>query len=199
MVPHGLDRALFPLPSAPRMLRDGQLRLGIISRRYASLVKGEARLEALLQHLDPQRISFVLAGAGRWREARLIRARGFQVENFERPPYRLLPEIYAGIDALLIVSLFEGGPASLPEALGSGIPVLCTRVGMAVDMVTDGRDGLLLDGEAKRDGARVMALLDDRGAGLARLMQGAFAGAGAVASWGEIFARWRGFYARLDG
>ena len=199
VVPHGLDRALFPPPAAPRAPQAGRLRLGIVSRRYANGVKGEARLEALLEHLDPGRVSFVLAGVGRWQEARLLRAHGFQAESFERPPYRLLPEIYRRIDALLILSLFEGGPASLPEALGSGLPVLCTRVGMANDMVTDQVNGLFLEGQAKSDGARLMALLDDHGEGLARLMLGAFTRAAAVASWDEVFAEWRRFYVRLVG
>src|SRR4029077_8576386 len=130
VVPHGVDRRVLPAPSEPRPVPSGRLRLGICSRRHPSGIKGEDRFAALLAHLDPARVSFVLVGAGRAPDAREARARGFEAAHWERLPYPLMAEIYRRIDALLILSSFEGGPASLPEALGSGVPVICTPVGM---------------------------------------------------------------------
>lgn len=196
IIPHGVDRQVFPVPQHPRQWTGGRLRLGIFSRRYAAAVKGEQALEALLQHLDPRRVSFVFVGSGRARDARMARTRGFQAEHRERPPYRLMAELYLTIDALLILSPFEGGPASLPEALGGGVPVLCTPVGMCRDLVRDGENGLLLTGRAPTDGERIMSLLDCDGRSLAGLNNAAFAAAAGIPAWEAVMARWHELYAR---
>jgi glycosyltransferase involved in cell wall biosynthesis len=197
VIPHGVDRRVFPLPERPRRWPGGRLRLGLFSRRHPDGVKGEALFEALLGHLDPPRVSFALVGEGRWREAELARSKGFAAEHWERPPYRLMPQIAAGIDALLIVSRLEGGPASLPEALGNAVPVLATPVGLCPDFVRDGDNGLLLTGDPRRDGARIMALLDGDGRGIALLSRGAFASAAEIPAWEEVIAEWYRLYAEV--
>jgi glycosyltransferase involved in cell wall biosynthesis len=197
IIPHGVDRRAFALPERPRRWPGGPLRLGLFSRRHPDGVKGEALFEALLGHLDPRRVSFVLVGEGRWREAELARAKGFAAEHWERPPYRLMPQIVAGIDALLIVSRLEGGPASLPEALGNGVPVLATPVGMCPDLIRDGDNGLLLSADPRRDGDRIMALLDDDGHGIARLSAGAFRSVPDIPGWDDVIAAWYRLYAEI--
>lgn len=197
VIPHGVDRRLLPLPNAPRRLAQARLRLGLFSRRYARGVKGEALFESLLDHLDPYRVSFVLIGEDRWRDAEQARAKGFASESYERPPYRLIDALIGSIDALLILSRYEGGPASLPEALGSGVPVLATPVGMVPDFVHDGQNGLILTGNANRDGARIMALLDPLSSdtGYAQLADGAFHGAPGIPSWEDVMRQWMDMYA----
>jgi glycosyltransferase involved in cell wall biosynthesis len=197
VIPHGVDRRVLPLPRQPRRLADDRLRLGILSRRYASGVKGEELFEALLAELDPRRVSFVLVGGERAHEAGSARAHGFTATCWERLPYRLMGEVYANIDALLILSRFEGGPASLPEALGCGVPVISTRVGMCVDFLSDGTNGMFLTGRAADDGARIMALLDGHGRGIDALNRGAFVAAAAVPSWESVIGRWFELYAAV--
>ncbi len=195
VIPHGVDRQVLPPPRRPRRWGGGRLRLGLFSRRYGEGVKGEALLEGLLDCLDPRRISFAMVGEGRRVDAEQARSRGFEADCWEFLPYRLMGEVVAAIDALLIVSRYEGGPASLPEALGSGVPVLCTPVGMCPDFVRDGDNGLLLRGDPIADGARIMALLADGGRGVAALSQGAFAAAAAVPAWEAVMAGWHRLYA----
>jgi glycosyltransferase involved in cell wall biosynthesis len=197
VIPHGVDRHVFPLPERPRQWHGGRLRLGLFSRRHPDGVKGETLFDGLLRHLDPDRVSFVLVGEGRGQEAALARERGFVAEHWERVPYRLMAQIVAGIDALLIVSRLEGGPASLPEALGNAVPVLATAVGMCPDFIRDGDNGLLLSGAPACDGARIMALLDADGRGIARLYEGAFAGIGEIPAWREVIAQWHRLYAEI--
>jgi glycosyltransferase involved in cell wall biosynthesis len=197
IIPHGVDRRLFPVPARGRQWAGDRLRLGIVSQRYASEVKGEGLLRVLLAHLDPAHVSFTLVGRGRGRDAELCKANGFEAEHWEQVPYRLMPEIYASIDALLIPSQFEGGPASLPEALGSGIPVICMPVGMCPDLVEDGRNGIMLLGSPAADGMRIMALLDGGGRGIHALNTGAFAGAGGIPAWEDVMAQWYRLYATL--
>jgi glycosyltransferase involved in cell wall biosynthesis len=197
VIPHGVDRRIFRPPACPHQWWGGKLRLGLLSRRHADGVKGEALLAALLAHLDPSRVAFVMVGEGRWREAELARGNGFAAEHFERVPYRLMAAVIARIDALLICSRREGGPASLPEALGSGLPVFATAVGMCPDFIRDGDNGLLLAGEPRRDGERIMSLLADHGRGIAALQRGAFAGLGAIPSWDDVIAQWYRVYAEI--
>jgi glycosyltransferase involved in cell wall biosynthesis len=197
IIPHGVDRSVFPVPAKPRRFAARSLRLGFFSRRQDSGVKGEALLAALLDHLDGQRVSFVLMGEGRGREAALVRTKGFAVECWEVLPYRLLHELYARIDMLLILSRFEGGPATLPEALGSGIPVLCRPVGMCPEYVRDGANGLLLCGQPARDGERITALLDGNARDIHRLNLGAFASAPTIPSWDEVMDQWFQLYATV--
>lgn len=197
VIPHGVDRRVFPVPDRPRQFTGERLCLGMISRRYGSGVKGEFLLEALLAELDPRRVRFVFVGAGRGYEARLAASRGFEAACWERLPYRLMGEIYGKIDALLILSLYEGGPACLPEALGSGIPVICTRVGMCVDFVQEGANGVFLTGHAPSDGERIMALLGGGGRGLAELNGGAFSSAPGIPSWEQVMAVWHRLYASV--
>ncbi len=194
VIPHGVDRRHFPSPTRPRQWTGSGLRLGIVSRRYDREVKGEGLFRALLPHLDPARVSFTFVGGGRGQDAELARAKGFRAVHWECLPYALMPQIYAAIDALLIPSRFEGGPASLPEALGSGLPAISMPVGMSPDLVEDGRNGMLLSGRTRADAARIMSLLDAGGRSMNELNEGAFKGAARVPAWTEILVRWYQLY-----
>lgn len=195
IIPHGVDRRVLPVPASPREWSGNSLRLGLISRRYSSGSKGEELFAALLPYLDPRRIAFTMVGMGRRREATVARAHGFEAKAWEHLPYHQIADIYASLDALLILSPFEGGPACLPEALGSGVPVLCTPVGMCVDFVKDGRNGLLLTGQPKADAEQIMALTDDHGRTMATLNSEAFVTAPAIPSWEHVMAQWHHLYA----
>ncbi|HEY1299355.1 MAG TPA: glycosyltransferase [Stellaceae bacterium] len=195
IVPHGVDRGVFPMPARPRQWPGGRLRRGSFSRWYSGSVKGGWAFDALLAQLDLRRVSFVFVGEGRRRDVWAARAKGLAAEHWERLPHPRLAEVYAAIDALLILSRFEGGPASLPEALGSGIPVLCTPVGICRDQVCDGGNGVLLTGRARTDGERIMPLLDGDGRKLALLNGNAFASAAEIPAWEQVMAQWHALYA----
>ena len=46
-------------------------------------------------------------------------------------------------DAFLLPSNYEGMPMTIIEAMGTGLPIVATRVGGVPDMITDGESGLL--------------------------------------------------------
>ena len=52
---------------------------------------------------------------------------------------------YQDVDVCLVTSRQEGGPKSVLEAMASGVPLVSTRVGQAVEVVRDGENGLLAD------------------------------------------------------
>jgi glycosyltransferase involved in cell wall biosynthesis len=197
VVPHGVDRGVFPIPTQTRRWSGRTMTLGFVSRRFPRGVKGEPLLARMLAHLDGSRIRFLFVGEGRGQEMALARAHGFQAEVYEYLPYPLFGQAYARMDALLVLSDFEGGPACVPEALGSGAPVFATPVGMCIDLIRDDENGLLLTRDARQDAARIMALLDQDGRGLRRLHEGAFRSAAKTPDWATVFGQQFEIYARV--
>ena len=63
------------------------------------------------------------------------------------PDVDALPEAYAAIDVCLVSSRDEGGPRAVLEAMATGVPLVSTRVGQAVDLVRDGENGWLAEVE----------------------------------------------------
>src|SRR4029077_10016651 len=84
-------------------------------------------------------------------------ARGYVAAGLERlgVPFRhlLLPDLdgvaraYRAIDVCLVTSRDEGGPKAALESMASGVPLVTTRVGQAADLVRDGVNGWLCEGE----------------------------------------------------
>lgn len=56
-----------------------------------------------------------------------------------------LKALYHALDIYLITSREEGGPMGLLESIASGIPVVTTNVGMAMDVIEDGKTGAISD------------------------------------------------------
>ncbi len=57
---------------------------------------------------------------------------------------RDLPEIYAGLDIVVLTSINEGTPVSIIEAMAAARPVVATNVGGVPSLVKDGVTGLLV-------------------------------------------------------
>jgi glycogen synthase len=93
-------------------------------------------------------VSLVLAGDGE-EGARLRRlARDLGVEPRVRflgaqPRERVL-ELLAAVDATVLGSSWENFPHVLVESLAVGTPVIASRVGGVVEIVSDGENGLLV-------------------------------------------------------
>ncbi len=59
--------------------------------------------------------------------------------------YRKIGELYNLLDLYLITSREEGGPMALLESMASGVPIVTTRVGQAIDIVKHKVNGLVCD------------------------------------------------------
>lgn len=199
VIPHGVDRAVLPVPPRPRTRREGPIRLGLFSQRYPRGVKGEALLHRLMAKLSPGLFAFTFVGRGRWQDAALARERGFETVCHETLPYRLFGRLYDSIDILLILSDFEGGPACLPEALGYGVPVICRPVGMCPDYMVDGVHGYMIDGDADAFAERLTEIARPGSRELDDLFSSVWARAGEIPSWEEIIDRHFGLYRQICG
>lgn len=60
--------------------------------------------------------------------------------------YHLIPELYKAIDLYLVTSREEGGPKAVLEAMASGVILVSTPVGQAVDMVINNQNGYISEG-----------------------------------------------------
>ncbi len=84
-------------------------------------------------------------------------ARGYVKKGLERLkiPYkhiylRYYPEIgqlYQCLDLYIVSSREEGGPKAVLESMASGIPLVTTRVGQAMDLVTHRKNALMVNPE----------------------------------------------------
>ncbi len=64
---------------------------------------------------------------------------------------------YQAIDAYLVASRQEGGPKAILESMSSGVPLVTTRVGQAMDLVRHGENARMVDvedAEGLADGLR---------------------------------------------
>lgn len=151
VIPHGYNPDLISAFTSRPVRLDSKYTLGIISKRYGRRVKGEAYLLELAKRIDCDKFRFLLVGENRDITAVELESLGFEVQSFDYMPYKMIASFYSKIDALLITSIFEGGPANLPEALVTRTPVFTTPVGMASDLVSEGVNGFFLSGKYNYD------------------------------------------------
>jgi glycosyltransferase involved in cell wall biosynthesis len=146
-------------------------------------------LEALAQNPG---VSLVLAGNGDEREELERRASDLGLDGRVRflgpqPRERVLKLMRAG-DALLLSSSWENFPHTVVESLAVGTPVLATAAGGVVEVVEDGRNGLLVQpGDADALAAAIGRFFADEG--LREELRAAAAPSVARYAPGPIYAR----------
>jgi len=60
-------------------------------------------------------------------------------------PHNKVPEVLAAADAFVLPSLVDSSPLVLPEAMATGAPIVCTRVGGIPEMVDDQFNGVMVE------------------------------------------------------
>jgi glycosyltransferase involved in cell wall biosynthesis len=111
------------------------------------LVKGpDVLVEALagLRAHAPDLVVLV-TGPARGYVLRELARRGVRAVHVQLAGRDELAAAYHALDAYLVSSRQAGGPKSALEALATGTPLVCTRVGQAAEILDDGRDALLAD------------------------------------------------------
>lgn len=181
VVPYGVDTAFYAV--APDRFAVRQ-RLGIPpAARVVGAVGRMAPIKnhaLLMEAFDRVAVSdrfadvhLLLVGGGERRsevEARAVRSPAATRIHFSGW-MEDLREAYAALDVLALTSLNEGMPVAVMEAMASGVPVVSTRAGGVVDLITSGRNGVLVSGFGADEfaGALAQMLADrDRSAQFAR-------------------------------
>ncbi len=77
------------------------------------------------------------------------------------PDQRAVMEAIKSAKIFVMNSKSEGGPRILLEAMGCGMPVISTPVGIASDVIDVGKNGILTTGSAHNLGFRIQSLLRD--------------------------------------
>lgn len=90
-------------------------------------------------------IFILLLGPARGYVKRELEKRSIPYKHLYLKNYLEIPKYYNALDLYLITSREEGGPKAVLEAMASGIPLVSTKVGMAVDIIKEGYNSFLAD------------------------------------------------------
>jgi glycosyltransferase involved in cell wall biosynthesis len=142
------DYGSAPLIRGPRHPAGGPLRIGYVG----TLVwhKGVHVLVDAVRSLPPAAYELKIFGdpdvfASYTADLR-ARAAGLPVRFMGAFNRDRTPEVYGQFDAIVVPSLWlENSPLVIHEAFMAGVPVVAARIGGIVDLVEDGRTGLLYE------------------------------------------------------
>lgn len=94
-----------------------------------------------------QQFGVILTGPGWSEAAQSLKDQGIEVYYQPFLPDELMPSFYNAIDAYVVSSRCEGGPAPLLESMACGTPAITTPVGLAIEYIEDGVNGLMVPKE----------------------------------------------------
>jgi len=167
VVPNGIDPKRVDGPVSYAALAEaravsgwdpGRPTIGVVSRRkdQAVLLRGLPLL--------PRPATVVLLGIGPDPELLALAAAAPAHRVAFIPFRRDVVPFLSLFDVVVLPTSGEGLPRALLEAMALGIPVVASRVGGTVDLVTDGVDGVLVPPRSSAGFARALAaLLADEG------------------------------------
>ena len=118
----------------------------------------------IIDGMPDRSVKFLIIGDGELRKdlAEEVKKMALDKDIIFTGWIRDIAKAYADLDVVALTSLNEGTPVSLIEAMASARPVVATSVGGVVDMVTDGKNGLLVDSNDERGLAeKIVCLLKD--------------------------------------
>ena len=107
--------------------------------------------------------------------------------------YEEIGALYQALDAYVVPSRQEGGPKGVFEAMVSGVPVVTTRVGQAMDLVRNGENGWLVDVDDAEGLARSLAHVATRPDELSRVVAAGLESAAANTYEAQL-PLWRSFF-----
>lgn len=92
-------------------------------------------------------IFLLLLGPARGYVKQRLQDAGIAYVHCYEEDFSKLPSYYHCLDLYLVTSREEGGPKAISECMATGVPLVCTRVGMAPDVIKSGTNGILVDVE----------------------------------------------------
>jgi glycosyltransferase involved in cell wall biosynthesis len=120
--------------------------IGWQSGDIPKLIKGpDIFLDVVSELRKNIEVTVLLTGPSRGYVKSGLQEAGISFQHLEIKDYKSISDYYQALDIYLITSREEGGPKGLLESMASGIPVVSTPVGMAVDLIEDMENGGLVD------------------------------------------------------
>ena len=114
----------------------------IFRKRHSFIVNA---LPRLVQKYPDLRVIFAGTGQGLESTKKLVKKLGLN-DNVMFLGYRKdVDKLFRASDVSISASFQEGLPINAIESMASGLPVVCARIRGNVDIVTEGRNGLLYD------------------------------------------------------
>ena len=113
------------------------------------LIKGpDVLVEAIARaHQEIPELVVLLTGPSRgYVKAGLERA-GVPFRHAQLPDVDAVAQAYDAIDVCVVASRDEGGPRAVLESMATGVPLVTTRVGQAIDLVEPGVDAWMVEVE----------------------------------------------------
>jgi glycosyltransferase involved in cell wall biosynthesis len=136
--PEKVRRELGIAADQPVILSIGSLRS---EKAYEVLIDATARFRGSLPN---PRVLIAGEGPERGRLEALIADLGLSETVTLLGVRSDVPDLLAAADLAVCCSDFEGGPLSVMEYMGAGLPVVATRVGGIPELVRDGKNGILV-------------------------------------------------------
>jgi len=159
LIPIGINLSLFPLqtPESKRTFREkydiphSATVIGSFQKDgngwgeglEPKLIKGPDTFVATMAALKSRlpELVVLLSGPARGYVKAGLEKHGIPYRHYNLPNYADISELFQTLDLYMITSRQEGGPKAVLESMASGIPLVTTRVGQAMDMVRHGENG----------------------------------------------------------
>lgn len=121
--------------------------VGWAQGREPKLIKGPDiflhSMERLKQRIPE--LFVVLSGPARGYVKEGLEKLGIPYRHFLLERYQEVGQLFQTLDFYMVASRQEGGPKAILEAMASGVPIVTTRVGQAMDLVQHGKNGFILE------------------------------------------------------
>lgn len=163
LIPIGINLSYFSSPSAESRQRI-RSRLGIPESAVVigsfqkdgvgwgagmepKFIKGPDIFLKVVEMLRPRvpELYVLLSGPGRGYVAAGLTRIGVPYRHEYLHDYPQIGELYQALDVYLVTSRQEGGPKGVLESMASGVPLVTTRVGQAMDLVRHTKNGFMVD------------------------------------------------------
>lgn len=132
--------------------------------RFSEQKNHVALVEAAIKvHSIKNNVRFLLVGDGPLKNdiSQLIKEKGADGFIIECGKTDNVFQYMQSADIFCLPSKYEGIPMTLIEAMGSGLPIVASRVGGIPDMITDGKEGLLCTPDADDIAIKIEQMIED--------------------------------------
>ncbi len=149
VIPNGVETARFKPIDRPANPQVKILFIGrLIPRKgFQRVVQALPRVKELVQ--QPFQVEVVGTGAAKSELDELAQQLGVSdlIQYAGTVPYDRLEQSYQYADIFVLTSLSEGMPSVILEAMGCGLPVIASDVGGNNEIVWEGENGFLIEGD----------------------------------------------------